>query len=101
MVSSIGVQLNSRKPITGFGRKTGRGVVRKTVGAIARPALTYIANKLSDLISGEGKKRVYKRKTTAGSYKITGMGGRKPRSSLKRKTGGRKPRTTLRRRLLF
>ena len=101
MVSSIGVQLNSRKTITGFGtRKIGRGIVRKTIGAITRPALTYIANKVSDLISGTGKKRVYKRKT-AGSYKITGM-GRKPRSSLKRKTGGsRKPRTTLRRRLLF
>ena len=100
MVSSVGWKLNSRKPITGFGtRKTGRGVVRRTIGAIARPALTYIANKVSDLISGTGKKRVYKRKT-AGSYKITGM-GRKPRSSLKRKTGGRKPRTTLRRRLLF
>ena len=45
-LSSVGWQLNSRKKITGFGTR-GRGVVRRTVGAIARPAITYIANKIA------------------------------------------------------
>ena len=35
-------------------RNYGSGVVRKTIGAISRPALTYVANRIADMISGEG-----------------------------------------------
>ena len=58
MVSRVGWNLNSRRLISGFGvrrRRTvtrGRGVVRRAVGAIARPALGFIANKIADMISG-------------------------------------------------
>ena len=83
-----------------------------------RPALTYIANKIADVISGTGRKRRYVRKPrtvhSAGSWKPSGFGMRKkPRSTLTRKrrtttvgTGARKtrkPRATLARvrRLVF
>ena len=110
MVSSIGFQLNSRKRITGFGARyvpinhVGKGIIRRAVGAIARPALGFIANKVADLISGTGKKRVYRKRAVRGSsYKITGMGSRRPRSRLstvhrrRNAIGGmtRKPRSTL------
>ena len=111
MVSSVGWQLNSRKKITGFGARTcGRGVVRRTVGAIARPALTYIANKIADVISGTGKRR---RSVRGSSFKLTGSGTRRKRrrhlttrrvGAGKRKTAHRKPRSTLgshRRRIMF
>ena len=100
MVSSIGYKLAQNKLVTGFGTRRcttrGRGVIRRTIGSIARPALGYIANKISDLISGGRTRR-------AGSWKPTGMGvRRKPRSTLKRRTIGtglkrRAPRRTLRR----
>ena len=106
MVSRVGWNLNSRRLISGFGvrrRRTttrGRGVVRRAVGAIARPALGFIANKIADLISGGAvrRRRVVRRKPLGGSYKLTGMGKRrKPRSTLSRRrtVGG------LRRRVLF
>ena len=63
MVSSIGYKLAKNDLVTGFGvhRKhatsCGRGYVRKVVGAVSRPALTYIANKIADVISGTGRKR--------------------------------------------
>ena len=112
MVSSVAWQLNSRKRITGFGARcvpihhVGKGVIRRAVGnAIVRPALGWIATKVADLISGTGKKRIYRKRTVRGSsYKITGMGSRRPRSRLstvhRRRTvvGGmthRKPRSTL------
>ena len=111
MVSSLAWQLNSRKRITGFGARCfpihhiGKGVIRRAVGAIARPALGFIANKVADLISGTGKKRIYRKRTVRGSsYKITGMGSRRPRSRLstvhrrRNAIGGmthRKPRSTL------
>ena len=116
MVSSISYQLGKNRLVTGFGmhRRTtsGRGVVRRTVGAIAGPALTYIANKIADVISGTG---VHRRKSVhhGASWKITGSGTvRKPRRHLttrragagKRKTAHRKPRSTLvshRRRIMF
>ena len=92
MVTSVGWMLNSRKPITGFGvrrttRRTtrGRGIVRKTLGAISRSALGFLSNKIADAISGGRivrRKRVYR--SSAGSYKLTGM-GRRPRSTLKRR----------------
>ena len=92
MVTSVGWLLNSRKPITGFGvrrttRRTtrGRGIVRKTLGAISRPALGFLSNKIADAISGGAvrRRRVYRR--SAGSYKLTGMGRRRPRSTLTRR----------------
>jgi hypothetical protein len=111
MVSSTGWQLNSRKRITGFGcrkRTTrGRGVVRRAVGAIARPALSFIANKVADLISGSGRRRrTVRRRRVGGSYRITGAAVRRraPRSRLttrSRRTTGcgykkrRAPRRTL------
>ena len=104
MVSRIGWNLNSIKPITGFGvrrRRTtrGRGVVRRVIGSVARPALGYIANKIADLISGGRRRR-------GGSYRLTGMGARRPRRRLttrrpvRRSTGcglykRRAPRRTL------
>ena len=114
MVSSLSYKLASR--VTGFGvhRKhatsCGRAYVRKVVGAVSRPALTYIANKIADVISGTGRKRRYVRKPrtvhSAGSWKPSGMGvkRRRPRSTLTRTrrtavgTGARKtrkPRATL------
>ena len=110
MVSSIGYKLAQNRLVTGFGARRrptcGRGVVRKTIGTIARPALTYIANKIADVISGAGKRsRAVHR---GSSYKLTGSGARrKPRKTLtarrvgagKRKTARsthRKPRKTLR-----
>ena len=96
MVSSIGYKLAQNKLVTGFGTRRcttrGRGIIRRTIGSIARPALGYIANKISDLISGTGRTR------RAGSWKPTGMGvRRKPRSTLKkRKTGGLKRKVTRR-----
>ena len=103
MVSSIGYKLAQNKIITGFGTRRcstrGRGI-RSVVGnVLARPALTFIANKVADLISGTGRRTVRR----AGSWKPTGMGvRRKPRSTLKRRTIGtglkrRAPRRTLRR----
>ena len=88
MVTTVGWLLNSRKPITGFGvrrttRRTtrGRGIVRRALGAISRPALGFIANKVADLISG-GRRRVYRKR--GGSYRLTGM-GRRPRATLTRR----------------
>ena len=128
MVNSISYKLGQNRLVTGFGRRTcGRGMVRKTFGTIAIPALTYIANKIADVISGSG---VHRRRTVhrGASYKITGS-GRRPRRTLvsrRRRTVGlgyrkktstrrtvaqRKPRRTLlgmgrkrhvqRRRILF
>ena len=95
--------------------------MRKVVGAVSRPALTYIANKIADVISGTGgrKRRAVRRAVrkprtvhSAGSWKPSGMGvHRRPRSTLtrtRRTTVGtgrktRKPRETLARvrRLVF
>ena len=122
MVSSIGFLLGKNTRVTGFGahqkRSTscGRGYVRKVVGAVSRPALTYIANKIADVISGTGRKRRAVRKPrtlhSAGSWRPSGMGvKRRPRAILSRTrrtvvTGARKtrkPRATLARvrRLVF
>ena len=123
MVSSIGYLLQRNDRVTGFGahRKRaascGRGYVRKVVGAVSRPALTYIANKIADVISGTGRKRRSVRKPrtvhSAGSFRPSGMGvhRRRPRSTLARKPRAsvgsgrkiRKPRATLARvrRLVF
>ena len=91
MVTSVGWLLNSRKPITGFGvrrRRTtrGRGIVRRAIGAVSRPMLGFIANKVADLISG-GRRRVYRKR--GGSYRLTGM-GRRPRATLTRRRPVRK-----------
>ena len=112
MVSRVGWNLNSRSLISGFGvrrRRTvrrGGGIIRKALGAISRPALGFIANKVADLISG-GRRRVYRKR--GGSYRLTGMGKRRPRATLtrrrpvRRSTGSgiykrRAPRRTLVRR---
>ena len=99
MVSSIGYLLQRNDRATGFGahrkRATscGRGYVRKVVGAVSRPTLTYIANKIADVISGTGRRKaVRKPRTVRGSsWKPSGMGIRKPRKTL----GTRKRRTTV------
>ena len=119
MVNSIGFLLGKNDRVTGFGARrncrqstTGRGYVRKVVGAVSRPALTYIANKIADVISGTGRRKaVRKPRTVRGSsWKPSGMGvHRRPRSTLTRTrrttvgTGHRKPRATLARvrRLVF
>ena len=120
MVSSIAYLLGKNDRVTGFGARrtcrpstTGRGYVRKVVGAVSRPALTYIANKIADVISGGSRRRraVRKPRTVHGSsWRPSGMGMRKPRKTLgtrKRRTtagtGHRKPRSTLRhvRRIAF
>ena len=88
MVTTVGWNLNSRKLITGFGRRTtrrttrGRGIVRRAIGAVSRPMLGFIANKVADLISG-GRRRVYRK--SGGSYRLTGMGKRRPRATLSRR----------------
>ena len=88
MVSRVGWNLNSRSLISGFGvrrRRTttrGRGI-RKVLGAVSRPMLGFIANKVADLISG-GRRRVYRKR--GGSYRLTGMGKkRRPRATLSRR----------------
>ena len=122
MVSSLSYKLAKNDLVTGFGvhrkRSTscGRGL-RKVIGAVSRPALTYIANKIADVISGTGRKRRAVRKPrtvhSAGSWRPSGMGvkKRRPRSTLARKPRAsvgsgrktRKPRATLARvrRLVF
>ena len=101
MVSSISYILGKNSRVTGFGVRRpatrGRGFIRKAVGAVSRPALTYIANKIADVISGGS--RVRRRKTVRGSsWKLTGQ-GRRPISTLTRKrrttTTRRAPRRTL------
>ena len=95
MVSSISYKLAKNDLVTGFGvhRKhatsCGRGYVRKVVGAVSRPALTYIANKIADVISGGSRKRRAVRKPrtvhSAGSWRPSGMGvKRRPRATLSR-----------------
>ena len=114
MVSSISYLLGKNDRVTGFGARkcrpstAGRGYVRKVVGAVSRPALTYIANKIADVISGTGRRKaVRKPRTVRGSsWKPSGMGvRRRPRSTLTRTrrttvgTGHRKPRAHLTRRV--
>ena len=114
MVSSIGYLIQKNDRVTGFGARkcrpstAGRGYVRKVVGAVSRPALTYIANKIADVISGTGRRKaVRKPRTVRGSsWKPSGMGvRRRPRSTLTRTrrttvgTGHRKPRAHLTRRV--
>ena len=123
MVGSIGYQFQKNRKISGFGlvhhprRNYGSGVVRKTIGAISRPALTYVANKIADMISGEGsRRRIHRPRTvrSAGSFRPTGYGlaRRAPRKRLTRVRHvtsacgyRRKPRSTLHkktvRRVLF
>ena len=117
MVSSLSYKLAKNDLVTGFGvhrkRSTscGRGYVRKVVGAVSRPALTYIANKIADVISDGSRRRRAVRKPrtvhSAGSFRPSGMGvhRRGPRSTLTRTrrttvgTGHRKPRAHLTRRV--
>ena len=93
MVSSIAYKLAKNDLVTGFGvhRKhttsCGGGYVRKVVGAVSRPALTYIANKISG--TGGRKRRAVRKPRTvhsAGSFRPSGMGvkRRRPRSTLTR-----------------
>jgi len=89
MVSSVGCQLHSRSRISGFGvrRRAGRGIVRRVLSTVARPALGFIANKIADMISGGRKRRrpvaVRRRRVTRGtSYRLTGSGRRAPRRRL-------------------
>ena len=116
MVSSISYLLAKNARVTGFGvhRKhaasCGRGYVRKVVGAVSRPALTCIANKIADVISGGSRRRRAVRKPrtvhSTGSFRPSGMGvRRRPRSTLTRTrrttvgTSHRKPRAHLTRRV--
>ena len=90
MVSSIGYKLGQNRLITGFGTRTrthhrrmptrGSGVVRRVIGSLTRPALTYIANKIADTISGGAirRRRHTVRHHVGGSYKYSGMGVRRP-----------------------
>jgi len=106
MVSNIGWNLNSRSKITGFGARKlvtrsnrGRGIIRRTIGALSRPALTFVANKIADAIASKGRRKIVRRRRTTvrgSSYKLTGM-GRRPRSTLKR----RRTRKPTARRVLF
>ena len=98
MVSSVSWQLNSRNKITGFGARKrvtrsnrgratcGRGIIRRTIGALSRPALTFVANKIADAIAGKGRRKIVRRRTAVrgSSFKLTGM-GRRPRSNLRRR----------------
>ena len=102
MVSSVGFQLSANRRINGFGARRstrGRGI-RSVVGnVLARPALTFIANKVADLISGSGKRKIYRKRTVRGSsFKLSGA-GRKPRKSLirRRTASGYKKHATTRR----
>ena len=83
MFSVLSFKLAQNRLITDFGvhRKhatsCGRGYVRKVVGAVSRPALTYITYKIADVISGTGRKRRAVRKPrtvhSAGSWKPSGL----------------------------
>ena len=94
MVSSLSYQLPRGKLITAFGMRRrptrhGHGIVRKTIGALSRPALTFVANKIADAITGGSARRrwtVTRRRTVGSSFKPTGYGlkARKPRKTLGR-----------------
>ena len=89
MVSSIGYLIQKNDRVTGFGARRptsscGRGYVRKVVGAVSRPALTYIANKIADVISGTGRRKAVRKPRTvrrtvhsAGSFRPSGYGVKK------------------------
>ena len=87
MITSLSYKLAKNDLVSGFGvhRKRsascGRGYVRKVVGAVSRPVLTYIANKIADVNSGTGHKRRATRKPrtvrSAGSWRPSGFGMRK------------------------
>ena len=113
MVGSLSYQLAKNRKISGFGlvhrprRNFGSGVVRKTIRAISRPALTYVTNKTADMISGEGsRRRIHRPRTvrSASGFRPTGYGMAR-RAPRKRLTGvrhvtsacgyRRKPRSTL------
>ena len=78
MVSNIGIGLGRNSLITGFGahrvhrRKhvAGKGVVRKTTGAVVRHIGHAIVDKIASAVAG-------------GSYKLAG--GRKPKATIRRK----------------
>ncbi len=77
MVSSLSYKLGQNQLVTGFGTrrapaKKGRGVIRNIASAGTKALGTYLVNKLADVIKGNG-------------FKPTGY-GRKPRTTLKRKT---------------
>ena len=118
MVSSIGMALQRQKLCTGFGMRRHRvstrrgcGVVRRTIGNISRPALVWAANKVADLVTGNGRRRIIRRRRVvraAGSFKPSGYGIRRPRRHLtvhrrrtttvggyRRHTVHRRPRSTL------
>ena len=108
MVSSVGSRLHLPTRITGFGarrcapRRSGRGIVRRVLGTVARPALGFLANKIADMISGGRKRRTVtrRRRVTRGtSYRLTGMGvkRRAPRRRLgvRRTVARRAPRRRL------
>ena len=94
MVSSVGSQLAKNHLITGFGVKrhthahahalahshVGKGIARHATAAVVKMVGNAIVNKLAGAIHG-------------GSYKLSGMGTRKPRKP--RATLTRKPRATL------
>ena len=105
MVSSVGSRLHLPTRITGFGarrcapRRCGRGVVRRVLSTVARPALGFLVNKIADMISGGRRRRtVHRRRVTRGtSYRLTGMGRRAPRRRLgvRRTVTRRAPRRRL------
>ena len=111
MVSSLGYQLAKNRRVTGFGMArrrcaTGRGIVRKVLGALSRPALTFVANKVADAISGGARRRVVRRRPRtqrASGYRLAGSGyllaGQRRRPITRLSGLGRKRKTTTARRV--
>ena len=83
MVSNFGIST-----CNGSGYTRGRGIVRSALGSLAGVAGRALLNKIVSSISGSGRRRTYRKRTTThrrgGSYKPIGLG----RRTYRRKTIG-------------
>ena len=62
----------------------GHGIARRAISGLVGLAGRALLNKLTGAIAGTGRRRTYRRRATAGSYKPTGMGMHHRRTYRKR-----------------
>ena len=75
MVSSAGISLmNSYGSGVRHYQHHGNGIARRAISGLVGLAGRALLNKLTGAIAGTGRRRTYRRRTTAGSYKPTGTG---------------------------
>lgn len=104
MVSTLAMNLQRNRLVTGFGRSgcrpstRGRGLIRDLASQNTRTLGNFLVDKLASAIAGSGRKRTYKknvtRTTAGGSFRYSGSGRPKKRRVVKRRTIGTGARTT-------